>query len=161
MMRYDSPIDYIDTSVVLSIVLDKSHHESQEYLNTVGYKMKNRGVFSQFAIGELFSNILLKLKEDMVRRNAYDVLDWVLGRLIDENRATILGFDSSVIDSALYDEITGVDYEVSGDDAFHIICAIKCKAACFVTKDKALCSNQRLKDYLMRRFDMKLRLILF
>jgi predicted nucleic acid-binding protein len=159
MAVQDRPVYYIDTSVILSLVFDDPRYESQEYLNIVGYKAKNKGVLSQFTIGELFSNVLLKLKEDIVRKNAYDLLDWIIRKLLDEDRANILKFDGAIVNSSLFEEIRTADYAVTDDDAFHLMCAIACKAACFVTKDIALCSNQRLKEYLMKKFNLKLRLI--
>ena len=50
-------VDYIDTSVFVGALVEEDH-SCRKYLQTVGYKSKDKGSFSHFVLSEIMKKLL-------------------------------------------------------------------------------------------------------
>jgi hypothetical protein len=136
-------LDCIDACIVLGLLFEE-HEGCRHYLDNVGYKNKNKGLLTIPLIGEIFTNLLLKLPEkipDPINRkvfmqSAIDFFDQTIMHFLKEKRIEISPM--TIQDQKYVVHIKNVDYTITDDDAIHISTAISKDCQRFVTIDKLL-----------------------
>ena len=152
--------DCIDACVILGTLFEEEE-ESKQYINTIGYKLKNKGLLTIPLIGEIFSNIFLKLYQninDSIERkafiqNAVDFFDDTIMSLIQKDKLTIGKIDGG--DYQFIKRIKEIDYKVTDDDALHLSSAINKKCQRFVTVDQELL-NDNFRSKIRTEFGIKI-----
>ncbi len=137
-------LDCIDSCIILDILFRKEVGEFQEYIRTVGYKHKNKGLLTVPLVGEIFTNLFLKLtqnvEESTLRRvllqNAIDFFEDIIFELLRHDRLVIAKICDS--DSQFIPRIKELDWAITDDDALHLSWAINNKCQRFVTTDTIL-----------------------
>ena len=139
-------LDCIDSSIILEIIF-KNEEKCKQYLNTVGYKSKNAGLFTIPILGEILTNLFLKASqtvEDPINRkvliqNAVDFLDDTVLDLLPRGRLFISKLEKS--NYQFVQRIQELDYKITDDDALHLSSAISNRCRRFVTIDKDLLND--------------------
>ncbi|MEK7075004.1 MAG: hypothetical protein AAB968_04530, partial [Patescibacteria group bacterium] len=49
--------DCIDSVIILGILLEENITEFQDYVRTIGYKSRNKGLLTITIVGEIFTNL--------------------------------------------------------------------------------------------------------
>jgi predicted nucleic acid-binding protein len=136
-------LDCIDSSVVLGTVF-KEDERCDNFINTVGYKLKNKGLLTIPLVGEVFTNLFLKISKNVddpfqrrvVIQTAIDFFDETIMNLLQQDRLVI-----SKIKDGDYQHIRRIkelDYTITDDDALHLSSAINNNCQRFITLDKVL-----------------------
>lgn len=53
-------LDCLDSSIVLGTIFEEDE-QCDTFINVLGYKMRNKGLLTQLIIGEIFTNLFLKV----------------------------------------------------------------------------------------------------
>ena len=153
--------DYVDSCVFLGFALDQNQN-CKDYLFTVGYKNRNIGIISHFVLSEILCTILTKIKhsddtikEEDLRESAIKMSIKTIRNLKEEGKLIIKKLSTHIIDETLLKELNAIDNRLTEDDILHIIEAIKNQCDFFVTADKEITENQKLKEYLSHYPNLK------
>ncbi len=157
--------EYIDSCIFLGFVFDENDAYGR-YLNTLGYKQHNKGIISHFVMSEILINIIFKsrstnpLDDQVTKERAFKMVNEFLYELKEENKLKILKLNTRIIDEELIRRIKENDTLLTDDDAFHLIEAIKAKCRYFVTSDKEIIENNKLREYLKTQHKLKIKEII-
>ena len=155
-------IDYIDSCIFLGFVLNNNQN-CKDYINTVGYMNRNKGIISHFVVSEIFITLITKLEdknqkfEKIEKSKAFYHIDNIISKMLKDNVLIINKLKTRVIDELLLNEIMNVDNKLTEDDIFHIIEAIKDKCDFFVTTDQEIIKNSRLREHLSIKYNLKIK----
>ena len=73
--KQQKPLIFIDSSIYCEDIVNGIHHKiCKEYLDDIGYKNKNSGLISIFALGEVFSAVFKNIAQD-ARIKALNLLE--------------------------------------------------------------------------------------
>ena len=153
--------DYIDSCIFLHHIFEEGT-VCRRYLNLVGYKRHNKGMVSHFVMGEIVINLLLKLKkrdpvqEILLKERAFLLLDDTIRQLRANDNLLILRLTGAIADTSLFKELKAVDAFLTDDDALHLLVAIKEGCSRFVTLDQELAKNERLRQHLIAKYNMRI-----
>ena len=154
--------DYIDSCIFLAHLFNENNY-CRDYINTIGYKNRNRGVISHFVLSEIMINIITKidyddyLKGKILREECFENISETIIRLKYKKLLDILKITSKILDKELYDKLIKSDTKLTEDDALHIIEAIKSNCDFFVTIDKEIIANKKLREYLNQNHNLKIK----
>ncbi len=151
--------DCIDSCIVLGILFQESIGELQEYIRTVGYKQRNKGLLTVYLMGEIFTNLFTKIcqkvEDGTIRavllQNALDFFEDVIMELLRQDRLIIAKIQNS--DYQLIRQIQELDYAITDDDALHLSCAVNNQCQRFVTTDTILLS-ENCRSRIRREFGL-------
>ncbi len=135
--------DCIDSSVILGTLFEKEE-KCEQYVNIVGYKLRNKGLLTIPLIGEIFTNTFLKVSKNIEEvserkffiQNAVDFFDTTIMGLLQRDKLVIAKIE--IGDHLFTGRIKEIDYRITDDDALHLSSAINKKCQRFVTIDKEL-----------------------
>ncbi len=152
------PVDCVDASVVLEAVFE-DEEKCKQYLNTIGYKLRNKGMLTVLLIGEIFSNLFIKVSQKMedpferkvVIQNVVDFFDDTLIALLQKERLTIAKIKGD--DYQHVKKIRELDYKITADDAFHLSAAVSNQCQRFITIDRYLL-NDHFRALMKREFGL-------
>ncbi len=150
-------IDCIDSVIILGILLEENIAEFQDYVRTIGYKSRNKGLLTIPLVGEIFTNLFLKIsknvQEPVMRKilieKAIEFFDKVIMDLLQQERLIISKIRDG--DYQYIPRIKELDYAITDDDALHLSSAINNKCQRFITIDKTLL-NERFRGDINREF---------
>ena len=150
-------VDCIDASVILGTLFEKEER-CKTYINTVGYKLKNCGLLTIPLVGEIFTNMFLKIPQHIEEaerkvflQSTIDFFDFTIMHLIQKNRLIIAKIKSG--DYQFVKRINELDYKISDDDLLHLSSAINNNCQRFVTIDKVLL-EENFRNNIKREFGM-------
>ena|SRR3989344_7038757 len=153
--------DYVDSCVFLGFILEKDQ-KCKDYVNTIGYKNRNTGIISYFVISEIFLAIMIKNKdkeknyEKLEKFKAFDYIDEIINKMLRERVLIINKLNTNIVDEGLVKELKIINYSLNDDDIFHLIEAVKSKCDFFVTTDREIIENIKLKDFLANKYSLKI-----
>jgi|SRR3989344_6156760 len=154
--------DYIDSCVFLGYALDKNAN-CQNYIQTIGYNNRNKATISHFVLSEILYTIIIKLKyekdhitEYILKETAFKLIDNTINELIKKKYLIVNRLKTNIINEDLLRELQNIDNRLSEDDIFHIIEAIVNECDFFVTSDKEIISNSKLREHLSRNHKIKI-----
>ncbi len=155
-----SSFDCLDSSIILGIAFEEKEAEQcKQYINTVGYKLKNKGLLTIPLVGEIFTNLFLKVSRDIKDYSKRKVIIQSLVDFFDETIMTLLSKERFIItkiqsaDYVYIPRIKELDYKITDDDAFHLSSAISQKCQRFVTLDRVLL-QEHFKESLRKEFGL-------
>jgi len=151
--------DCIDSVIILGILLEENIAEFQDYVRTIGYKSRNKGLLTIQLVGEIFTNLFLKIsknvEEPIMRKvlieKAVEFFDEVIMDLLQQELLTISKIKDG--DYQYISRIKELDYAITDDDALHLSSAINNKCQRFITIDKALL-NERFRGSIHSEFGL-------
>ncbi|MBS3151190.1 hypothetical protein J4443_02305 [Candidatus Woesearchaeota archaeon] len=158
-----NPVDMIDSSIFLGFIFDEDN-KFKEYLNVVGYKNQNKGSITNSLMGEILTNIFVKVKDEnkieqsLLRTKVFGLLDQIMTKLIEEGKLEIIKLNKSNFDFDIFNNIKGIDYAISDDDAIHLTSAIIMNCQNFVTSDK-LAENKILCEKIKSEYNLNIKKI--
>ncbi len=149
--------DDVDSCVVLETIFEEER--CKLYVNTIGYKLRNKGMITIPLAGEIFSNLFLKISQNIddavmrkvVIQNAVDFFDDTMMTLLQKGRLIIAKINDG--DYQYIPRIKELDYKITDDDALHISTAINKKCQRFITIDKDLL-NDRFRGMIKSEFGL-------
>jgi len=147
--------------VFLGFILEKDQ-KCKDYVNTIGYKNRNTGIISYFVISEIFLAIMIKNKdkeknyEKLEKFKAFDYIDEIINKMLRERVLIINKLNTNIVDEGLVKELKIINYSLNDDDIFHLIEAVKSKCDFFVTTDREIIENIKLKDFLANKYSLKI-----
>ena len=129
------------------------------YVRTIGYKSRNKGLLTITLVGEIFTNLFLKISknvdEPMMRKilieKAVEFFDEVIMDLLQQELLTISKIKDG--DYQYIPRIKELDYAITDDDALHLSTAINNKCQRFITINKALL-NERFRGSIHSEFGL-------
>jgi predicted nucleic acid-binding protein len=150
--------DCIDASIILETVFE-DEERCEQYVNTIGYKLRNKGLLTIPLIGEIFTNLFLKVSESIgnqterkvMLQTAVDFFDNVIIRLLQQNKLKISKINNN--DYKFVKRIKELDYAITDDDALHLSSAINNNCQRFITKDKVLL-DKNFKSNVKKEFEI-------
>lgn len=151
-------VDCIDSCIILGTIFKEDEH-CELYIDTIGYKLKNKGLLTIPLIGEVFANLLLKVEkktddkfeQKLFMQNAVDFFDTTISRLIYQERLLI--GKMLIADFQHVSRIKELDYAVTDDDALHVSDAINKRCQRFITTDKTLL-NENFRGKIRKEFGL-------
>ncbi len=153
--------DYIDSCVFLGYAINNDQ-KCKDYIHTIGYMNRNKAIISHFVLSEILYTLIFKINnlinshnEILVKETAFKLLEEIMNELVKKNSLEVEKLKTKLIDNVLLKELIKTDVQLSEDDTFHIIVAIKTNCDFFVTTDKEITSNKRLREYLSKEHNLK------
>lgn len=142
-------LDCLDSSIILGTIFEEKDQERcKTYLNLVGYKLRNNGLFTVPLIGEIFANLFLKVyrtvpdpnERKLLLQKAVDFFDDSIISLLLQEKLIIAKIENT--DYQFIDRIQEIDYAITDDDALHLSSAITKGCQKFITLDAVLLREQ-------------------
>ncbi len=142
-------LDCIDSCIILGTIFEEKENEKcKQYLNIVGYKLRNNGLLTVPLIGEIFANLFLKVyrtvpessERKLLLQKAVDFFDDSIVNLLLQEKLVIAKIENS--DHQFIERIKELDYAVTDDDALHLSSAINKGCQKFITLDAILLRDQ-------------------
>jgi len=138
-------VHFLDTSIIIGAIVEaKTKKEKDEqrrcerYIARLNYIYK--GIISISVLGEFTERCLSKDSIDTLK--GFDFLDG----FIKDKEIEIIYPDNKTIE--IFQQIKEIDPRIEFMDAMHIACAKSNGIKVFVTIDKPLIENQKLREYL-------------
>ena len=153
-------VDCIDASVILGSVF-REDENCDNFVNTIGYKLKNNGLLTIHLVGEIFTSVFLKIvqyieypfEKKQFLQDVVDFFDKTIINLFERQRLSIAKVKDSDYQHIM--AIKSLDYAITDDDALHLSVAINNNCQRFVTIDKVL-----LKEDFRSKIKAEFRLII-
>lgn len=144
--------DFYDSSIFLGLLIEKDDL-CKKRIDLIGYKGKNNGIISHLILGEIFTNLFLKLDKDYLRIEAFKVIDSIFDKCIKENRLKIAKIERG--DDLYIDDLLE-DYQMEYSDARHVSEAIVLRCNIFWTTDKYL-NQPHIKSIIKKKYKLLIK----
>jgi predicted nucleic acid-binding protein len=151
-MTNEKTVECIDACIFLGLIVEK-HGDCQRFLNNIGYKGRDIGLITHPIIGEIVTNILLKVHNKLDREEAFRLLDTILYYGIQSNKFKIAKLTQG---DDLHSEDLMREYWLTEDDAKHLSNAIIHGCNSFITIDEKL-TDEKVVNSIKEKYGLTIK----
>jgi len=148
--------DCIDACIWIGAFFEENH-SCAEYIKQIGYKLRPNGLITVPLLGEIITLLIIKVppEKSYIVTRVFEDLYKIINKLKNEKRLEIARLTD--INKEAIEDIKETDFAIDEDDALHLAWAIKHQCKNFITLDKKLIENEKLKSVLRNKYRLRIK----